>query len=66
MTTVPAKRNPVGSRVTRAVQTLTPGYFAHTMASGIISVGLELEGFGAPSYVGPAGSVSVGARQPLS
>lgn len=33
-----------GSRVAEAVQTLTPGYFALTMASGIISVGLELEG----------------------
>ncbi|WP_279629535.1 hypothetical protein [Arthrobacter oryzae] len=27
------------------MQTLTPGYFALTMASGIISVGLELQGF---------------------
>lgn len=35
---------PAGSRVAEAVQTLTPGYFALTMASGIISVGLELEG----------------------
>lgn len=33
-----------GARVGEAVQTLTPGYFALTMASGIISVGLELEG----------------------
>lgn len=38
-----------GSRVAEAVQTLTPGYFALTMASGIISVGLELEGFHALS-----------------
>jgi hypothetical protein len=37
--------NSFGSRVAEAVQTLTPGYFALTMASGIISVGLELEGF---------------------
>jgi tellurite resistance protein TehA-like permease len=34
---------PAGSRFAEAVQTLTPGYFALTMASGIISVGLELE-----------------------
>jgi tellurite resistance protein TehA-like permease len=33
-----------GARVGEAVETLTPGYFALTMASGIISVGLELEG----------------------
>lgn len=37
------------SRIAQAVQTLTPGYFALTMASGIISVGLELEGFHALS-----------------
>ena len=39
----------LGSRVAQAVQTLTPGYFALTMASGIVSVGLELEGFHALS-----------------
>jgi tellurite resistance protein TehA-like permease len=38
-----------GSRALQAVQTLTPGYFALTMASGIISVGLELEGLHALS-----------------
>jgi tellurite resistance protein TehA-like permease len=32
-------------RTQRAVEGLTPGYFALVMASGIISVGLELEGF---------------------
>jgi tellurite resistance protein TehA-like permease len=32
-------------RVRTAVETLTPGYFALVMASGIISVGLELEGY---------------------
>jgi tellurite resistance protein TehA-like permease len=32
-------------RVGRAVEGLTPGYFALVMASGIISVGLRLEGF---------------------
>lgn len=32
-------------RTRRAVEGLTPGYFALVMASGIISVGLELEGF---------------------
>lgn len=43
--------NSLGSRISHAVQTLTPGYFALTMASGIISVGLELEGFHALSVV---------------
>lgn len=32
-------------RVSEAVATLTPGYFALVMASGIVSVGLGLEGF---------------------
>ena len=32
-------------RVLRAVEGLTPGYFALVMASGIISVGMKLEGF---------------------
>jgi tellurite resistance protein TehA-like permease len=32
-------------RVEHAVEGLTPGYFALVMASGIISVGMELEGF---------------------
>jgi tellurite resistance protein TehA-like permease len=32
-------------RVERAVESLTPGYFALVMATGIISVGLRLEGF---------------------
>ncbi len=32
-------------RTRRAVEGLTPGYFALVMASGIISVGLDLEGF---------------------
>jgi tellurite resistance protein TehA-like permease len=32
-------------RVRRAVEGLTPGYFALVMASGIISVGMELRGF---------------------
>jgi tellurite resistance protein TehA-like permease len=32
-------------RVRTAVETLTPGYFALVMASGIISVGMELEGY---------------------
>ncbi|MEV0283715.1 MULTISPECIES: tellurite resistance/C4-dicarboxylate transporter family protein [unclassified Kribbella] len=34
-----------GARVRRAVEGLTPGYFALVMASGIISVGMHLEGF---------------------
>lgn len=45
MNTADAVRISLGSRVNEAVRTLTPGYFALTMASGIISVGLELEGF---------------------
>ena len=35
----------VAGRARRAVEGLTPGYFALVMASGIISVGLRLEGF---------------------
>lgn len=38
-------------RVRRAVEGLTPGYFALVMASGIISVGMDLEGFGALSVM---------------
>jgi tellurite resistance protein TehA-like permease len=38
-------------RVQRAVEGLTPGYFALVMATGIISVGLRLEGFGLLSSV---------------
>ena len=37
------------SRVRRAVEGLTPGYFALVMASGIISVGMKLKGFDAIS-----------------
>lgn len=40
-----------GQRITEAVSTLNPGYFALVMASGIISVGLILEGFDVPSGV---------------
>ncbi|WP_371130919.1 tellurite resistance/C4-dicarboxylate transporter family protein [Arthrobacter sp. SDTb3-6] len=39
------------TRLSEAVSTLAPGYFALVMASGIISVGLELEGFGTLSAV---------------
>lgn len=38
-------------RAHRAVEGLTPGYFALVMASGIISVGMELEGFATLSNV---------------
>lgn len=38
-------------RLARAVESLTPGYFALVMASGIISVGMRLEGFDALSAV---------------
>ena len=40
-----------GARVREAVAWLTPGYFALVMASGIISVGLSLEGFATLSRV---------------
>lgn len=39
------------SLVVRAVRRLAPGYFALVMATGIISLGLELEGFHALSNV---------------
>ncbi|GAC1568890.1 MAG: hypothetical protein NVS3B6_21950 [Pseudarthrobacter sp.] len=45
MTTAGSVPDSFGSRVGESVQTLTPGYFALPMAAGIISVGLELEGF---------------------
>lgn len=35
----------LGRRVRGAVESLTPGYFALVMATGIISVGMKLEGF---------------------
>ncbi len=35
----------LAGRLHRAVQGLTPGYFALVMATGIISVGMQLEGF---------------------
>jgi tellurite resistance protein TehA-like permease len=38
-------------RAARAVESLTPGYFALVMATGIISVGMELEGVGVLSAV---------------
>lgn len=41
----------LNARVRRAVEGLTPGYFALVMASGIISVGMDLEGFGALSVM---------------
>ena len=41
----------ISARVRRSVEGLTPGYFALVMASGIISVGMELEGFDALSTV---------------
>lgn len=41
----------LGGRIRRAVEGLTPGYFALVMASGIISVGMELEGFRAVSVM---------------
>ena len=49
MNTAAVVQKSFGSRALEAVRTLTPGYFALTMASGIISVGLELEGFHALS-----------------
>ena len=41
----------ISGRVARGVQGLTPGYFALVMATGIISVGLELEGIDSLSEV---------------
>lgn len=41
----------LSSRFGRSVETLTPGYFALVMASGIISVGMHLQGFGTLSLV---------------
>jgi tellurite resistance protein TehA-like permease len=38
-------------RFGRAVETLTPGYFALVMASGIISIGMHLQGFDTLSVV---------------
>lgn len=38
-------------RLRRAVEGLTPGYFALVMATGIISVGMNLEGFDVISWV---------------
>jgi len=35
----------LGARVLQAVEGLTPGYFALVMATGILSVGMSLEGF---------------------
>ena len=49
MTTARPAPDSLRSRVAESVQTLTPGYFALPMAAGIISVGLELEGFHALS-----------------
>jgi tellurite resistance protein TehA-like permease len=40
-----AAGSPFVARLGSAVEGLTPGYFALVMASGIISVGLQLEGF---------------------
>ncbi|HET8600937.1 MAG TPA: tellurite resistance/C4-dicarboxylate transporter family protein [Segeticoccus sp.] len=39
------------ARVSAAVRSLAPGYFALVMASGIISIGLETTGFGIASAV---------------
>lgn len=39
------ERSRMSDRLANAVRTLTPGYFALVMGSGIISVGLKLEGF---------------------
>lgn len=41
----------VGSRVRRAVEGLTPGYFALVMATGIVSVGMDLRGFRVMSVI---------------
>jgi len=41
----------LNERVHRALESLTPGYFALVMATGIISIGMRLEGFFAISWV---------------
>lgn len=41
----------VGLRISEAISTLNPGYFALVMASGIISVGLALEGYDTLSII---------------
>jgi tellurite resistance protein TehA-like permease len=48
---VGAMPDDLSTRVRTAVEGLTPGYFALVMASGIISVGMHLEGFEALSQV---------------
>jgi tellurite resistance protein TehA-like permease len=40
---------PLRGRLGRAIEGLTPGYFALVMATGIVSIGAELEGLGAIS-----------------
>ncbi|MHB1064310.1 MAG: tellurite resistance/C4-dicarboxylate transporter family protein [Georgenia sp.] len=44
-TTAGLRRAGLGDRTAQAVRTLAPGYFALVMGSGIISVGMRLEGF---------------------
>ena len=41
----------LSTRVSETVSTLAPGYFALVMASGIVSIGLELEDFHAASAI---------------
>jgi hypothetical protein len=43
--------NSLDDRFGHAVETLTPGYFALVMASGIVSIGMHLEGLGTLSDV---------------
>ena len=44
-------RNGLAARFGHAVETLTPGYFALVMASGIVSIGMHLQRFTALSVV---------------
>src|SRR5690625_5286396 len=44
-------RRGLPGRVTHAVKGLTPGYFALVMGSGIVSVGMNLQGFTVLSYL---------------
>ncbi|MBT8163603.1 MULTISPECIES: tellurite resistance/C4-dicarboxylate transporter family protein [Arthrobacter] len=44
MSAAPDVPGSLGARVSEGIRTLTPGYFALTMASGIISTGLQFEG----------------------
>ena len=47
------------------MESLTPGYFALVMASGIVSVGMDLQGHDVLSAVLLGGMVAFAVRPPL-